>query len=434
MATTTPGKPPDQLVDILKQIQARKTVKPEDATKALQQYYKVQAHIKTLKSEIELFKTSQEKQDVQAKSQAQGNSVVTRKNSIRSQGAVTKQAIPGSKTTPRTINSSSQMNGTVPIPSRGTKLPCRVSMNGQSKTQDRQPSNKATKDEKFKEDKFSKDEKQLSAGETTDKDKELARLRLQNAQMKVTLENKSNKGPNSVLGSENTTKSTILEQRDIPAPGKLVEEFKKIYEIEYKTAYHDLEKHYKLKEENITELLAGIAKEAYTFSINTSKQQFDDVTKAHAHVIDVLVQPKYALQVKDTITPKSKSIIDKDGYQITRRFLKDYRRAMAKVPIPGLIEIFETLVQRDVLSRFTALRITPKATKPYIHRLVEINWFMSIHEPQLAQVWPRGGQLMNRDWFTPYGKKGATVIHTVWPALFYHKEGTLAERGICLVK
>lgn len=56
------NKSTDQLVDILKQIQARKTVKPEDATKALQQYYKVQEHIKTLKAEIELFKANQTKQ------------------------------------------------------------------------------------------------------------------------------------------------------------------------------------------------------------------------------------------------------------------------------------------------------------------------------------------------------------------------------------
>lgn len=64
MATVTKAmsKSTDQLVDILKQIQARKTVKPEDATKALQQYYKVQEHIKTLKAEIELFKANQTKQ------------------------------------------------------------------------------------------------------------------------------------------------------------------------------------------------------------------------------------------------------------------------------------------------------------------------------------------------------------------------------------
>ena len=99
-----------------------------------------------------------------------------------------------------------------------------------------------------------------------------------------------------------------------------------------------------------------------------------------------------------------------------------------------LFQIFETIIQRDVLGRHTSLRITPKASKPYIHRLIEVNWYMSINEPPLAQVWPRGGQLMNRDWFTPYGKKGATIIHTVWPALFDHKDGILADRGICLVK
>lgn len=91
-------------------------------------------------------------------------------------------------------------------------------------------------------------------------------------------------------------------------------------------------------------------------------------------------------------------------------------------------------MQKDVLNRLSSLRTIPKAARPYIHKIVEVNWFMAIHEPPMAQVWPRGGQLMNRDWFTPYEKKGATVIHTVWPALFYHKEGNIAERGICVVK
>lgn len=57
-----------------------------------------------------------------------------------------------------------------------------------------------------------------------------------------------------------TNKSEILELKDIPTPTKLVEEFKKIHDFEYKNAFHDLEHHYKLKNENITELLAGIAR------------------------------------------------------------------------------------------------------------------------------------------------------------------------------
>ena len=32
-------------------------------------------------------------------------------------------------------------------------------------------------------------------------------------------------------------------------------------------------------------------------------------------------------------------IIDKDGYQLTRKYLKAYRKAMALVPVQGLIEV-----------------------------------------------------------------------------------------------
>ena len=36
---------------------------------------------------------------------------------------------------------------------------------------------------------------------------------------------------------------------------------------------------------------------------------------------------------------KSKTLIDKEGYRITRRFLKEYRKALARVSIPGLMEV-----------------------------------------------------------------------------------------------
>ena len=38
-------------------------------------------------------------------------------------------------------------------------------------------------------------------------------------------------------------------------------------------------------------------------------------------------------------TSKSKMIIDKEGYQLTRKYLKAYRKAMALVPVHGLIEV-----------------------------------------------------------------------------------------------
>lgn len=71
-----------------------------------------------------------------------------------------------------------------------------------------------------------------------------------------------------MAGSDNTNKFALMQKRDIPGPAQLVEEFKKIYNTEYKTAYHDLEKHYKLKEENITELLAGMAKVSFRKILN----------------------------------------------------------------------------------------------------------------------------------------------------------------------
>lgn len=48
--------------------------------------------------------------------------------------------------------------------------------------------------------------------------------------------------------------------KEFPTCNKLVENFKRIRDNEWRSAFHDLEKHYKLSEEVITELLAGIAR------------------------------------------------------------------------------------------------------------------------------------------------------------------------------
>ena len=44
------------------------------------------------------------------------------------------------------------------------------------------------------------------------------------------------------------------------APDKLASDFKKIYDLEWKSAYHELEKHYKMKDQQITEVLGAIAR------------------------------------------------------------------------------------------------------------------------------------------------------------------------------
>ena len=47
---------------------------------------------------------------------------------------------------------------------------------------------------------------------------------------------------------------------DPSASYKLVSDFKKIYDTEWKTAYHELEKHQKMHDQQITEVLGAIAK------------------------------------------------------------------------------------------------------------------------------------------------------------------------------
>ena len=54
--------------------------------------------------------------------------------------------------------------------------------------------------------------------------------------------------------------SVLNQKTDSNASFKLASDFKKIYDTEWKTAYHELEKHYKMQEQQITEVLGAIAR------------------------------------------------------------------------------------------------------------------------------------------------------------------------------
>lgn len=115
---------------------------------------------------------------------------------MRSQPSALNQPSPSTKQSSKAVNVPSQTNGTVSLSSRVSRLSSKVSANGkEGKTQEKQPVKQQFKDENSKDEKVKIEEKQPVQKETTNnyKDKELARLRLQNAQMKVTLENKANK-------------------------------------------------------------------------------------------------------------------------------------------------------------------------------------------------------------------------------------------------
>jgi len=65
ISATMAEKSTDHLLDILKQLEARKTVKPEDVTRARAQYEKVLDNIRSLKADIEFFKTNNKKENQQ---------------------------------------------------------------------------------------------------------------------------------------------------------------------------------------------------------------------------------------------------------------------------------------------------------------------------------------------------------------------------------
>ena len=47
---------------------------------------------------------------------------------------------------------------------------------------------------------------------------------------------------------------------NFPSQKELVGEFKKIYDQEWRSTFHDIEKHYRVPEEVVTDILAAIAK------------------------------------------------------------------------------------------------------------------------------------------------------------------------------
>ena len=68
--------------------------------------------------------------------------------------------------------------------------------------------------------------------------------------------------PSSTSGTTSTDPilSRMEKKFNENAPDKLASDFKKIYDLEWKSAYHELEKHYKMKDQQITEVLGAIAR------------------------------------------------------------------------------------------------------------------------------------------------------------------------------
>ena len=69
--------------------------------------------------------------------------------------------------------------------------------------------------------------------------------------------------------------AALDKKLDESAPSKLASDFKKIYETEWKSAYHELEKHYKMKDQEITEVLGAIAKVG--IHVQTYIYYFDEI-------------------------------------------------------------------------------------------------------------------------------------------------------------
>ncbi|XP_060604679.1 uncharacterized protein LOC132757418 [Ruditapes philippinarum] len=200
-------------------------------------------------------------------------------------------------------------------------------------------------------------------------------------------------------------------------PVDIAENYRAIYDNEYQTAYEELA--IALDEAKVLVYLGKVTWAAYEFGKDMAKQQLEDLMRKEMEILKIMSKPSYEEKeqrkpiVADGISARK---FERDE---TLQLLKDYRRCLARTSVPGVKQIFITLMTRSPPQKGGTLTI---GVKKYILKVVEQTYLMCI------QV--RFGDILDTEKYKPYSGEGSTIVGTIWPVVLRHKGGPVMSRGI----
>ncbi|XP_045204351.2 uncharacterized protein LOC123557132 [Mercenaria mercenaria] len=250
------------------------------------------------------------------------------------------------------------------------------------------------------------------------KEKEIVNLKQKVTEMSLRL--------SAILGTqvveEDDKKSDLT---DSVKPVKIAEDYRTIYHMEYQVAQEELA--IAMEEAKVLVYLGKVTWVAYEFAKDIAKQQLAELMKKEIEILRVMSRPSY--EEKERRKPLVADGISARKFERdeTLQLLKDYRRCLARTAVPGVKQIFQTLMARSPPEKGGTLT---DGVKKYIRKVVEQTYLMCIQEPPMHLEWVRFGDILDTEKYKPYKGEGNQIVGTIWPVVLRHKGGPVMSRGI----
>ncbi|KAH3833565.1 uncharacterized protein LOC127880256 [Dreissena polymorpha] len=250
------------------------------------------------------------------------------------------------------------------------------------------------------------------------KEKEIVELKQKVAQLSLRL--------SALVGTQVTEPSdTKSDLTDDMKPIRLAEDYRSIYDNEWQEAFEELKVN--TEEAKVLVYLGKVTWVAFEFAKDMAEQQIEDLMKKEMEIIRIMSKPSYEEKerrrpiVSDGISPRK---FERDE---TLQLLMNYRRCLARTSVPGVKQIFMTLMTRTPPE--TGGTITDSVRR-YILKTIEYTYLMCIQDPPMHLEWVRFGDTLDREKFKPFSGQGTKVVGTVWPVVLQYQGGPVMSRGV----
>ncbi|XP_052794067.1 uncharacterized protein LOC128227497 [Mya arenaria] len=208
-------------------------------------------------------------------------------------------------------------------------------------------------------------------------------------------------------------------------PVQLAEDFRDIFDNEWEHAFEELK--VTMEEAKVLVYLGKVTWVAFEFAKDIAEQQLDELMKKEIEILRIMSKPSFEEKerrkpiVSDGISPRK---FERDE---TLQLLNNYRRCLARTSVPGIKQIFMTLMTRSPPLKGATIT---DGVKKYLRKTVELAYLMCIQDPPMHLEWVRFGDVIDREKFKPYQSYGTKVVGTVWPAVLQYNGGPVMSRGV----
>ncbi|KAL4230983.1 hypothetical protein ACF0H5_011356 [Mactra antiquata] len=212
---------------------------------------------------------------------------------------------------------------------------------------------------------------------------------------------------------------------DINKPIQIAEDYRAIYDNEYQDALEELT--VTMEEARVLVYLGKVTWTAHQFATDIVERQLSELMSKEVEILRIMSRPSYEdAENRRPIVSQGMSArkFERDE---TLQLLKDYQRCLARTSVPGIKQIFLTLMNRNPPQKGTPLT---DGVKKFLQKVVEQSYLMCIQEPPMHLEWVRLGDVLDPQMYKTLKGDGTRIVGTIWPVVLRHRGGPVMSRGI----